>query len=104
VYLIKTPDGKKHVAYRVVGTTSGTGQFWGVQGTTWQDPPLLSQPTAKKKLRDGRTLLLFGDGKRLRFVGFKTKQGSYWVSNTLTEDLSSKTMVAMAASLVPFAR
>jgi len=103
-YLLRGTDGKKHVAYRVAGTTNGTGQFWGVQGTTWMDPPLLSQPTAQKKLRSGRTLLLFGDGKRLRFVGFKTKTGSYWVSNTLTEDLSSKTMIAMAASLVPFAR
>ncbi len=103
-YLLRGSDGKKHVAYRVVGTTSGTGQFWGIQGTTWMDPPLLSQPTAQKKLRNGRTLLLFGDGKRLRFVGFKTKNGSYWVSNTLTEDLSSKTMIKMAASLVPFAR
>ena len=56
------------------------------------------------KVRGGRKLLLFGDGRRLRFVGFKTKQGSYWVSNTLTEDLTPRTMVAIAASLVPMAR
>ncbi|MCX6394751.1 MAG: LCP family protein [Solirubrobacterales bacterium] len=103
-YLLRSPDGKKHVAYRVVLTTNGSGQFYGVQGTTWQDPPLLSQPTAEKTIKGGRKLLLFGDGKRLRFVGFKTKSGSYWVSNTLTEDLPSRTMIAIAASLVPFAR
>ena len=103
-YLIRSPDGKKHVAYRIVGTTNGIGQFWGIQGTTWHDPPLLSQPTATETVRGGRKLLLFGDGRRLRFVGFKTKQGSYWVSNTLTEDLTPRTMVAIAASLVPMAR
>ncbi|MEI6663493.1 MAG: LytR family transcriptional regulator, partial [Actinomycetes bacterium] len=97
-------DKKLQVAYRIVGTTNGTGQFFGVQGTSWKNPPLLSEPTAKKQLKDGRTLLLFGDGHRLRFVGFKTKAGSYWVSNTLTEDLSNQTMLAIAQSLVPVTR
>lgn len=103
-YVIRDPEGRKHIAYRVVGTTSGIGQYYGVQGTSWRDPPLLNDPSATKKLKDGRTLLMFGDGKRLRFVGFKTSQGSYWVSNTLTEDLSNRTMVAMATSLKVLAR
>jgi len=103
-YQLRDDDKKLQVAYRIVGTTNGTGQFFGVQGTSWKNPPLLSEPTAKKQLKDGRTLLLFGDGKRLRFVGFKTKAGSYWVSNTLTEDLSNQTMLAIAQSLVPVTR
>lgn len=103
-YVIRDPDGKRHVAYRIVGTTRGTGQYFGIQGTSWSDPPLLSEPTATKEIKGGRTLLLFGDGRRLRFVGFKTPKGSYWVSNTLSEQLSNRTMIAMAASLVPLAR
>ena len=99
-YQLRDDSKKLQVAYRIVGTTNGTGQYFGIQGTTWKDPPLLSQPTATKKLKDGRTLLLFGDGRRLRFVGFKTAEGSYWVSNTLTEDLDNKTMVAVAQSMV----
>jgi LCP family protein required for cell wall assembly len=103
-YVLREPDGKKHVAYRVVGTAKGIGQYFGVQGTSWTNPPLLASPSATKTLKGGRKLLLFGDGRRLRFVGFKTPKGSYWVSNTLTEELSNRTMVAMAAALVPLAR
>ena len=103
-YVMRDSDGKRQAAYRIVGTTSGIGQYWGIQGTSWKNPPLLDSPTATKTLKGGRKLLLFGDGKGLRFVGFKTPNGSYWVSNTLTEDLDNRTMVAMAASLVPFAR
>ena len=101
---MRDTEGKRQAAYRIVGTTNGIGQFWGIQGTSWKNPPLLDGPTATKTLKGGRKLLLFGDGKRLRFVGFKTSKGSYWVSNTLSEDLDNRTMVAMAASLVPLAR
>ena len=103
-YVMRDTEGKRQAAYRIVGTTNGIGQFWGIQGTSWKNPPLLDGPTATKTLKGGRKLLLFGDGKRLRFVGFKTSKGSYWVSNTLSEDLDNRTMVAMAASLVPLAR
>ena len=102
-YVLRDPDGKKHVAYRIVATTNGIGQYYGVQGTSWTDPPLLASPSATKTIKGGRQLLLFGDGRRLRFVGFKTPKGSYWVSNTLTETLSNRTMIAIAASLVPLA-
>lgn len=102
-YVLRDPDGNRHVAYRIVATTSGIGQYYGVQGTSWTDPPLLDSPTATKTVKGGRQLLLFGDGRRLRFVGFKTPKGSYWVSNTLTENLDNRTMVAIAASLVPLA-
>lgn len=103
-YQLRADGGKLQVAYRIVGTTEGTGEYFGIQGTTWRNPPILSQPTATRKLRDGRTLLMFGDGRRLRFVGFKTAEGAYWVSNTLTEDLDNKTMIAMAQSMVPVGR
>ena len=103
-YVLRDTEGKKHVAYRIVATTNGIGQYYGVQGTSWTDPPLLANPSATKTIRGGRQLLLFGDGRRLRFVGFKTPKGSYWVSNTLTENLTNRTMVAIAASLVPLAR
>lgn len=103
-YQIRDDKGKTEVAYRIVGTLPGDGQYFGIQGTTWKNPPLLSQPTVTQTLRDGRKLLLFGDGRRLRFVGIKTAEGSYWISNTLTEDLDNRTMVAMAQSLFPVAR
>ena len=38
-------------------------------------------------------------GDRLRLVGWKTKRGSYWVSNTLLQTLSEGEMLGVARSL-----
>ncbi len=48
---------------------------------------------------DGRELLLFRDGTRLRLVGWKTKRAAYWVSNTLLRSLTNAQMLAIARSL-----
>jgi hypothetical protein len=74
------------------------GQYYGVQGTTWQNPPILGSPSGTK-LVNGKLLLLFTNGSKLSLVAWKTPQGVYWISNTLTDDLSNSQMVAIAASL-----
>jgi hypothetical protein len=35
-------------------------------------------------------------------VGWKTKDAAYWVSNTLTGDLTEDQMIAVAESMKPF--
>ena len=74
------------------------GQFYGVQGTTWRNPPLLASPSEVKRVR-GRRLELFRSGKRLRFVAWRTDTAAYWISNTLNLKLDNDEMLAMAASL-----
>ena len=36
------------------------GEYYGVQGTTWQNPPILQSPTETKTV-NGKQLLLYAD-------------------------------------------
>ena len=54
--------------------TGFIGEYYGLQGTSWRDPPILESPSETRKIR-GREYLLFYNGDRLRLVGWKTKQG-----------------------------
>jgi polyisoprenyl-teichoic acid--peptidoglycan teichoic acid transferase len=98
-YRIKPQDQDKRVgAYRMVIFTGFIGEYYGVQGTRWRDPPILDKPSETRRI-NGREYLLFYNGDRLRFVGWKTKRGSYWVSNTLLQSLSQGEMLGVARSL-----
>jgi hypothetical protein len=69
-----------------------------VQGSTWLNPPILSSPSGTKTV-NGKQLLLFTNGSKLSVVAWRTPQAVYWISNTLTDDLTNQQMVAIAASL-----
>jgi polyisoprenyl-teichoic acid--peptidoglycan teichoic acid transferase len=98
-YRIKAPDGKMKGAYRLVVAYGEDGNYYGIQGTSWTDPPILRNPSSDTRTINGKRLLLFYDGKRLRTVGWKTSHGAYWVQNTLQERLSNDQMLAIAGSL-----
>ena len=71
VYRIEDEEGKRHQAYRIVASMGEPGEYWGVQGMTWRDPPILANPDRIRR-ENGRELLLFYDGSKLRMVGWKT--------------------------------
>ncbi len=48
---------------------------------------------------DGRKLRLYYDGRRLRLVAWKTRRAVYWVSNTLSQSLNTRQMLAIASTL-----
>jgi LCP family protein required for cell wall assembly len=99
-YRIKAPDGKMKAAYRlVVPYNTLEGDYYGIQGTSWTDPPILRNPSSDTRTINGKRLLLFYDGKQLRTVGWKTSHGAYWVQNTLQERLTNDQMLAIAGSL-----
>jgi polyisoprenyl-teichoic acid--peptidoglycan teichoic acid transferase len=98
-YRIKTPDGRMEGAYRLVVSEGEVGNYYGIQGTAWNDPPILSHPSADTRTIGGKHLLLFYDGKSLRTVGWKTAHGAYWIENTLQERLTNDQMLAIAGSL-----
>ena len=52
VYKIEDEDGKRHQAYRIVAAMGEPGEYWGVQGMTWRDPPILANPDRIRK-REG---------------------------------------------------
>jgi polyisoprenyl-teichoic acid--peptidoglycan teichoic acid transferase len=89
---------KKYQSYRLVISVGAVGQYIGVQGTTWRDPPILGGPR-ETVVEDGRKLDVYYDGKKVRLVAFRAKKAVYWVSNTLTRDVDKPRMLAIAASL-----
>lgn len=91
------PRGRVHNAYRIVVSAGRVGEYYGVQGTTWKDAPLLRGPSETRSL-GGRRFELHYDGKRLRLVAWRTSDAVYWVSNTLLQSLSEREMLAIARS------
>lgn len=99
VYRLRDRGGTKHRAYRlVIAQNADDGQFYGVQGTTWRNPPLLAEPSEVREVR-GRRVELFRSGRKLRFVAWRTSTAAYWISNTLNLELDNDEMLALAASL-----
>ncbi|MBS1869004.1 MAG: LCP family protein [Actinobacteria bacterium] len=98
-YRIKAPDGKVKAAYRLVVSYGEDGNYYGIEGTTWTDPPILSNPSSDTRTINGKPLLLFYDGTRLRTVAWRTPKAVYWVQNTLQERLTNDQMLAIAGSL-----
>ncbi len=96
VYKIRA-NGRSYGAYRMVLSRSLAGEYYGVQGTTWKDPPILGDVTETRKI-GRRTFELHNDGDRLRVVAWHTSKASYWVSNTLLQTLTDGQMMAIARS------
>jgi polyisoprenyl-teichoic acid--peptidoglycan teichoic acid transferase len=103
-YRIKDPDGRMRGAYRFVVATGQDGNYYGIQGTSWTDPPILRNPSSERRTVNGKRLLLFYDGRRLRTVGWRTSRGAYWVQNTLEAELTNDQMLAIAGSLTRLGR
>ena len=98
-YLLHDRQGVAHYAYRMTLVMNpALGQYYGVQGTSWQDPPILASPSGTKFV-NGKQLLLYSNGSKLSLVAWRTPRGVYWISNTLTDDLTNRQLVAIAASL-----
>jgi polyisoprenyl-teichoic acid--peptidoglycan teichoic acid transferase len=98
-YVLRGPHGHAFAAYRLVLVENATkGQYYGIQGTTWRNPPILAAAHETRRVGN-RTFRLYSDGGRLRLVAWYTPKAVYWVSNTLGQDLSTKEMLAIASSL-----
>jgi polyisoprenyl-teichoic acid--peptidoglycan teichoic acid transferase len=98
-YVIRDAQGRPHAAYRMtLVLNSQLGQYYGVQGTAWTDPPLLRSPSGTRDV-NGKHLLLYANGGRLTQVAWHNGPDVYWISNTLTSDIPNPQMVGIAASL-----
>jgi LCP family protein required for cell wall assembly len=98
---------RKYQAYRLVVSLGAPGEFYGIQGMNWRSPtssddlagpPILDGPH-DTIVRNGRTLRVYYDGKKVRLVSWQTRRAVYYVSNTLTRELDHDRIVAIAASL-----
>jgi polyisoprenyl-teichoic acid--peptidoglycan teichoic acid transferase len=98
IYSVRAGDGKLYRAYRLVLSTGSYGEYYGVQGLAWKDPPILDDPDAFKSV-GGRKFQLYYDGSHLRLVAWKTAKAAYWVTNTLTLSIPNSRLIAIAGSL-----
>jgi LCP family protein required for cell wall assembly len=97
VYKLRGTDGRRYGAYRMVIKRGLVGEYYGLQGTTWKNPPILENVSEKRKI-GRREYELHYDGDRLRMVAWRTRKAVYWVSNTLLLTLSERQMLAIAKS------
>ena len=99
-YVVQDEEGRPHSAYRMVIKKSGFGEYYGIQGMSWKEPPILASPSETRRI-GRRSFKLYYDGDRLRLVALTTPRGVYWVSNTLLLSLNNRQMLAIARSLQP---
>ncbi len=104
-YRIHDKRGRLHPAYRITVAASydGSGQYYGIQGMTWKDPPILSNPSEFRQI-GRRKLELHYDGQKLRLVAWRSRRAVYWVANSLNLALTNKQMIGIAASMRPAGR
>jgi polyisoprenyl-teichoic acid--peptidoglycan teichoic acid transferase len=99
VYGLRDESGRIHRAYRLVLSTGrDVPQYYGVQGTTWKDPPILKGADQTRTIA-GRKLRIYEDGNKIRMVAWRTSKAVYWISNSLDEELTRDQMLGVAASL-----
>jgi LCP family protein required for cell wall assembly len=100
VYSIRDRGGNLHRAYRFWVQKGTFGEYYGIQGTNWMNPPILNGPTGDRRCdgETGRKVQVYSDGQRWRLVSWKTKQAVYWVSNTLPQTLTKRQMLAIACT------
>ena len=94
-YMIRAGQGKKkHRSFRMVISAGRIGEYYGLQGTTWKDPPILNGPHEKRKVGK-REVRVYYDARRVRLVAWQTREAVYWISNTLLQRLSLDEMLAI---------
>jgi LCP family protein required for cell wall assembly len=100
-YKICGPNhGKCYSSYRMVIARDLLGEYYGLQGTTWKDPPIIKDASETRRI-GGREFKLYYDGDRLRLVAWQTGDGTYWISNTLLQTISERDMLAIARTAKP---
>jgi hypothetical protein len=94
-----SPSAGERISYRWTFRGPARGDYAGFQATAWRNPPMLNNPSSEMTA-NGRTYKLFYDGGRLRTVAWQTQSGSFWLSNTLTDTLSNRQMLALANGMI----
>ena len=96
--VFKPAAGRKELALTFV--TGAGNVYWQVIETNWTSAPILRRPTSTYRLH-GRTFQIFTNGAHIHMAVLRTPKASYWVVNTLRDELSNETMLAIARGLLP---
>jgi LCP family protein required for cell wall assembly len=100
LYDIHDRRGRAHPIYVIVIDRGGLGEYYDVQGSNWTDSPLLSNPSQTVQI-GSRTYSLYYAGEQIRTIAWREDGAAYWIQNTLTNSVSPREMLAMAAQTLP---
>jgi LCP family protein required for cell wall assembly len=81
----------------------GTFKYWQIEESTWNSAPILQNPSFTLHHR-GREYQVYTTGGAVQMVALRTPRATYWVVNTILNELSNSTMIAIAESLRPLRR
>ncbi|HEY2209898.1 MAG TPA: LytR C-terminal domain-containing protein, partial [Gaiellaceae bacterium] len=81
----------------------GFPEYWQIEESNWTTPPILANPSGKIVHRH-RTYYLYTSGGAIQMVALRTPKATYWVVNTILNQLSNSTMISIAESLQPLGR
>jgi LCP family protein required for cell wall assembly len=98
VRAFKPIAGKHEVALTFVLPVGNV--YWQIIETNWNDAPILRRPTGTYE-RGGKRIQLFTTSGHVHMAVVRTARASYWVVNTLKDELTNETMIAIAKSLRP---
>lgn len=98
-YTLKDQQGNVHHAYVVVWQQNQIGGYYDFEGTDWLNPPLFAH--AHVQVIAGRSYRLVDDGSHIHVIGWRSGRVLYWLTNTLTEELSNPQMIFLAQSAQP---
>ena len=89
-----------HTALCLTYVTGAGNVYWQIMETDWTDAPILRRPTQHTTIA-GRKFALYTVGGNIHMVVLRQGNASYWVVNTLRDELSNETMLAIAKHLQP---
>jgi LCP family protein required for cell wall assembly len=96
------PIGHQHEVVLSFGQPYGL-EYFQVEETTWNSAPLFANPSFTL-VHKGQKFLVYTTGGQIQMVALRTPRATYWVSNTILNELSNSTMIAIAESLRPLRR
>jgi LCP family protein required for cell wall assembly len=99
-YKIGDEQHHLHYGYRIDWWLQSAGEYYGVEGTNWLDPPLFDNPSATEEI-GGRAYIFVNDGANVQYLGWHQGGVLYWVSNTLNDSLDPTQMLDIAQSMQP---
>jgi hypothetical protein len=86
-------------AVRLDFRTAG-GAYWGIEETDFTDAPILGDRSVHHIL-SGRAYDFYYTGPKLHMIVLRQGGVSYWVVNSLLDNVSTETMIAVAKGLRP---
>jgi len=99
-YTLRDEGGVKHRAYVISIARGLVGEFYGIEGTNWLNPPILAGPHQSRRI-GRRTYGVYLDGSHIRVVSWTAGRAVYWLNNTEDTELTNRQMLAIAESCEP---